>query len=425
MKMQTAQILMATLFISFAAGNSLAATAINGRVNLATTVRVNQVRAARDSVLHLGSVRLKDSKLGSRLQVNSRVNISGTTSAGKGSQLRIASLELNDTRINDSVDFSTDVDLQNDVTLAKDGEIGIGGVSISSRQFPGAENVANLRFSETNSNFSTSLPFDSTTKVQHNREQSSRDRIKQYAELSKCSYGDKICTASSEWKKLSKKELDKLGFLSDLFDNPDNGFHAELFKNKVTGEYVLGFEGTDEGKDWAKGNVQAINGLLAKQYQDAVILALMVNRQLGGKKLTFTGHSLGGGLASIASMVTGHKAVTFNAAGVNVATVMEAGYVADMSTGEIWNNWKNRNELVTAYHVKNDPLSAVQNPAVIMAPSITLAPVLAPALIAVSAANQAIGRHIELPNSGNISLKKAHGIDPVIDSFTPPGQGVW
>ena len=53
---------------------------------------------------------------------------------------------------------------------------------------------------------------------------------------------------------------------------------------------------------------------VASQYQLAYQMATKLKALTNGKDLTFVGHSLGGGLAAIASMVTGRPAMTYNPA---------------------------------------------------------------------------------------------------------------
>ena len=56
-------------------------------------------------------------------------------------------------------------------------------------------------------------------------------------------------------------------------------------------------------------------------------MAVRVDQQLGqGVDLTMTGHSLGGGLASAASMATGRSAVTFNPAELNCMWATQRGF---------------------------------------------------------------------------------------------------
>lgn len=68
-----------------------------------------------------------------------------------------------------------------------------------------------------------------------------------------------------------------------------------------------------------------------------------------------TGHSLGGGLASAATVVTGAKGYSFNAAGRHPNTVVRAPYgisAADMAA---------KGRLIDAYHSTADPLTNLQS----------------------------------------------------------------
>jgi hypothetical protein len=62
----------------------------------------------------------------------------------------------------------------------------------------------------------------------------------------------------------------------------------------------------------------------------------------------FTGHSLGGGLASAASVVSGFRADTFNAAGLLRSTLQRTSH-------------DNASELIDAYYLDWDILSTVQD----------------------------------------------------------------
>jgi hypothetical protein len=76
-------------------------------------------------------------------------------------------------------------------------------------------------------------------------------------------------------------------------------------------------------------------------------LANDVNQATGGNFIS-TGHSLGGGLASAAAIVTGTQAITFNAAGLNSNTVISGANLANASS------------LITAYYVGGEILSLAQ-----------------------------------------------------------------
>lgn len=153
------------------------------------------------------------------------------------------------------------------------------------------------------------------------------------------SYHDKLKdyyrTRTGEW---IVDEDEKIRFESNgvNFEIPLIGLKSELFvtknaKGDITG-YVVSFAGTDSFKD----NLVAF---LIDAYNDAVnlknvpspqYLALYnfiekVEELVGDKPLTFVGHSLGGGLASLASILTGRPAIVFNPAAVakSYITVLE------------------------------------------------------------------------------------------------------
>ncbi|MCX7554687.1 hypothetical protein OS175_12425 [Marinicella sp. S1101] len=73
-----------------------------------------------------------------------------------------------------------------------------------------------------------------------------------------------------------------------------------------------------------------------------------------GVNLSFTGHSLGGGLASFASLLTGREATTFNAAGL--------GFYYQIQTGltNLENSY-NQDELINALFVQGEVLSRFQD----------------------------------------------------------------
>jgi hypothetical protein len=60
-------------------------------------------------------------------------------------------------------------------------------------------------------------------------------------------------------------------------------------------------------------------GVPSKEYEDVENLAKTLKN--ASVPISFTGHSLGGGLASAAAVVTGFPATTFNAAGLDVAHI--------------------------------------------------------------------------------------------------------
>jgi hypothetical protein len=117
---------------------------------------------------------------------------------------------------------------------------------------------------------------------------------------------------------------------SDEFPlSPDvPGFKAMVYQDYITGDrqYVLAFGGTDD-KTWLEGdwrnNISQGIGASGPQYDEAITIArnLVQNRNIPKGNLVVTGHSLGGGLASVAAIVGDFSADTFNAAWLSINTL--------------------------------------------------------------------------------------------------------
>jgi len=108
--------------------------------------------------------------------------------------------------------------------------------------------------------------------------------------------------------------------LNDRIDDP-TGFTARAYRNTLTGEIAIAYTGTTfEGAvnnvgDWLLGNLTAGSGaVLALQVIDAAKFYLDVLQSNPGANITFTGHSLGGGLASLMAVYFNRQAVVFDEA---------------------------------------------------------------------------------------------------------------
>ena len=141
------------------------------------------------------------------------------------------------------------------------------------------------------------------------------------ARMSAYVYGDLEVELIGDWK-VSEENIKDLNLAVNSI-----GFKSMLFERTVDGkkEYTYAFAGTDKWslKDWAN-NAQQIIGM-SKQYKMAMENADALIDGLKGAKLTFTGHSLGGGMAAACAYHTGGRALTFNPAGVSPLTIMPNG----------------------------------------------------------------------------------------------------
>ena len=140
-----------------------------------------------------------------------------------------------------------------------------------------------------------------------------------YARLSRAAYetGDPI---PDGWRKVDAEELKKLGIDPSELDTA-NGMQATIYQN-ADGKYVLAFRGTEPSRQPALDIANDIEGGVSTSPQvlEAINLSTKLAKAVGRENVDFTGHSLGGELASAGALATGGKAVTFNAAGLSVTS---------------------------------------------------------------------------------------------------------
>jgi LysM repeat protein len=157
------------------------------------------------------------------------------------------------------------------------------------------------------------------------------------------------------WSRLSDAAgLVAANLTPEMLVDKDSGYFAALYRNEIDNTYVYANRGTDGGsegmKDWTHNFLQAV-GAESSQYTRALDNAREVASSALAGAVTFTGHSLGGGLASAQAFATGIAGVTFNAAGLSPSTVGSIG--AAQMTGN--------QGLVKAYYVKGELLSTLQD----------------------------------------------------------------
>jgi len=159
--------------------------------------------------------------------------------------------------------------------------------------------------------------------------------------LSGCAYGS--CNLPTGYTQINPESL---GIPASML-NTANGMNASLYQYNPSGQYVLAFQGTQSWSQVGADLTQAA-GMNTPIYNDAIDLATTADLATGGA-ITFTGHSLGGGLASAAALATGANAVTFNSAGLSQGTIDQFNLPAP-ANGQIY-----------AYSVVGDPLTLVQS----------------------------------------------------------------
>ena len=123
-------------------------------------------------------------------------------------------------------------------------------------------------------------------------------------------------------------DLQSLGWTEFFLQQQPSGFEAVSFQKG--NEIVISFAGTGSNVDWW-ANAGGFFGVTTEQLQQAADYYLQVKAANPGTStiVSFTGHSLGGGLASLMAVFFGETAVTFdqapfrNSASVAVATSLK------------------------------------------------------------------------------------------------------
>lgn len=190
------------------------------------------------------------------------------------------------------------------------------------------------------------------------------------------------------------------------------GFKAVLYQDYAAvadNTFVLAFGGTDDSlgeiltlnpPDWVENICQGLGWRIA-QYRWAMDVARTVEfatRAVPGRAtLTTTGHSLGGGLASAASVVTGAPGVTFNAAGLHENSLQLYFENDPAELAVALARYQKPNELVTAFWVDRDFLSTFQDRFRLFV-------------------NPALGEHQKLDGPYDFAALTIQAIDAVFDS---------
>ncbi|WDS36364.1 XVIPCD domain-containing protein [Pseudoxanthomonas sp.] len=202
-------------------------------------------------------------------------------------------------------------------------------------------------------------------------------------------------TGVDGWQQMTPDQVREAGIDPDLLHSDKSGFSAGLYTDSQ-GHYVVAYVGTDEAKDWLTNLGQGL-GFKDAQYDQAIALAKQAKIAFGNE-VVITGHSLGGGLAGAASIVSDIPAVTFNASGVHDNTLERQGLDAGAAK-----QYADESGLVRRYAVDNEILTTLQED------SIPLKWVMP----------DAVGHKIELPDPDPQSFWEklvpgsgiAHGVD--------------
>jgi Ca2+-binding RTX toxin-like protein len=159
---------------------------------------------------------------------------------------------------------------------------------------------------------------------------------------------------------------------TELEYQPDNllGLSYGVFKNGATGEIVLSFAGTNGSVGDYQADFAAALGLPAWQASNAA-LVYQQTKERYGSNITLTGHSLGGGLASVMATWFDRPAIVFDEApfqltaanpvtlGLVRAQLALLGY-NDPAMDSAIADFSSRETQVTAHHLQGEVLEFIR-----------------------------------------------------------------
>ena len=123
------------------------------------------------------------------------------------------------------------------------------------------------------------------------------------------------------YHRMTEQEINSVGLTERDINDPNSGYFASLYKNQHSGEIVFANRGsTSSMKIWRQNFLQA-GGKETPIYNRAVDAARRLATYDG--IVTFVGHSLGGGLATLQGLITGRQAIVFNSAGLHENTMTQ------------------------------------------------------------------------------------------------------
>lgn len=178
----------------------------------------------------------------------------------------------------------------------------------------------------------------------------------------------------AEFVKTFKEENQNIKFAQDIYNDPnhteanydkaakallkkaehsDTGLQLSVLENSETNEVVIAFRGTDELKDW-KTNTQLGKNQIKEIEAELKAYVEELSKEEPPKSITFTGQSLGGGLAEIAA----YKAQK-NSPQADISLVSFNGFGGAEGVGEDIDQAILDQLESTNYRIGNDPVSPI------------------------------------------------------------------
>ncbi|WP_407333396.1 lipase family protein [Enterovibrio sp. 27052020O] len=142
--------------------------------------------------------------------------------------------------------------------------------------------------------------------------------------------------------------------LAETVHDSSTGFHAVVYTSGSNA--VIAFRGSELGtSDWVNNGIMA-GGAIPPQYRMAMSESVRLANRYGQYSIHYTGHSLGGGLATVSAIRTGKPATVFDASGLGDAVL--ANIQADMANAGMANTvWANNAARITNFNLQGEFVS--------------------------------------------------------------------
>lgn len=162
------------------------------------------------------------------------------------------------------------------------------------------------------------------------------------------------------WHKIDGALSGQGGLTGDLghCEHQSSGFEAAAYRNG--NKIVISYAGTnvDDLKEWFADLEIAAVGTANQQIKDAAAFYQEVKAANPDAEISFTGHSLGGGLAALMGVFFDKPALTFDPAPFRLAAAQN---VADKVAAYLSANGYLPDADLATYHTDEQPLAAVDN----------------------------------------------------------------
>ncbi|MBW8185022.1 lipase family protein [Shewanella nanhaiensis] len=135
-----------------------------------------------------------------------------------------------------------------------------------------------------------------------------------------------------------------------------SGFYASVYQKDA--DIIVAFRGSELGtSDWVTNGIM-VQDIVPAQYQQAIDESSRLKVKYRNSSIHYTGHSLGGGLATAAAITTGDAATVFDASGLADAVLTRIKQTLS-AAGSADNAWHTHAGKVTNFNLEGEFVSDI------------------------------------------------------------------